>query len=384
MKLEIVRPHAYLDIKIGDRKIGRVILEIYDDIAPKASANFLNLCKGSVVDQNQGPLSYKGNYFHRVIKNFVIQAGDVVNCKEGSKYANENYGKANISTLPEGLFGVENKDEPLDGPFKLCTANTDPDSNGSQFFISTYTLTHLTGKHTIFGRVKHGKSVVREVERVNTNDDNVPVEEEKVFIEDCGEWEEGMDIPIYNACYDQIGGDIYEEFPDDDEHIDKDSSELVYNASNIMKESGTLLLKQGRKQDALFKYLKCLRYVMEYIPDDEQEPQWFEKYYELKKKLYLNVALVYLQMKNYSRAIDYSSYLLDLDKATDAEKGKSYFRRGLSQAGLNKWDLALKDFKSAERLVPKDELIKKELKNAEAKLELQKKNQQAKYAKFFK
>lgn len=75
---------------------------------------------------------------------------------------------------------------------------------------------------------------------------------------------------------------------------------------------------------------------------------------------------------------------MDLEKTSDGEKGKAFFRRGLSYAGLNKWDLALKDFKSATALVPKDELIKKELKNAESKLEQQKKIQQAKYAKFFK
>lgn len=378
MKVELVRPTAFLDISIGGKPTGRIVVELYDDLAPIASENFLNLCTGS-------DKSYKHNYFHRVMKNFVIQAGDIVNCTDTSSYGTSAMGTGNVSTVNGGkLFPLENKQEPLDKPFKLCTANTDPDSNGSQFFISTYTQTHLTGKHTIFGQVIHGKSVVREIERVNTTNTNCPVEAEKVVIEDCGIWDELMPTPVYNACYDPIGGDIYEEYPDDDENIDKESSELVYIASNIMKESGSLLLKQGRKQDALFKYTKCLRYVMEYIPDDEQEPEWFVKYYDLKKKLYLNMALVYLQMGEANRAIDFASYLLDLPKSLDGEKGKAHYRRGMAYMLKNKYKEAVDDLSLAAMYVPKDETIKKELAKAEDLLQKKKGDEKARYAKFFK
>lgn len=384
MKVEVVRPFAYLDISIGGVAKGRIVLELYDDLAPKAAENFLNICKTTKTDQDGNPITYKHNYFHRALKNFVIQAGDIVNCKKDMKYMTEKAGTGNVSTLEGGLFGLENTDEPIDGPFMLCTANTDPTANGSQFFITTYAQPHLTGKHTVFGKVKHGKSIVREIERVNSDKNNFPLEEEMVLIENCGEWDESMDIPIYNACYDQIGGDIYEEYPDDDENIDKESSELVYNASTKMKESGTLLLKQGRKKDALFKYVKCLRYIMEYIPDEEQEPEWFVKYYDMKKKLYLNVSLVNLQLPDYKRTIDYATYLLDMDNLTDQDKGKGFYRRGLAYSRSNKFSEAIKDLKQAEELVPSDETIKKELANAESLLANKKDQEKSRYAKFFK
>lgn len=385
MKVEVVRPYAYLDISIGKVPKGRIVLELYDDKAPKAVENFLTICKGTKLNQDGTPITYKNNYFHRALKNFVIQAGDIVNCKthEGTKYMTEKAGTGNVSTLSEGLFGLENTDEPIDGPFKLCTANTDINANGSQFFITTYPQPHLNGKHTVFGRVKHGKSIVREIERVSSNKDNFPVEEQMVLIEDCGEWDDTMDVPVYNACYDQIGGDIYEEYPDDDENIDKDSSELVYIASNKIKESGTLLLKQGKRKEALLKYAKCLRYVMEYIPDDEQEPEWYIKYYELKKKLYLNLSLVNLQIKDYKRTIDFATYLLDMNNLTAQDKAKGLYRRGVAYCMTNKFKEAIKDLKQASTIVPDDEAIKKELVKAEESLDNKKNEEKARYSKFF-
>ncbi|CAH6722601.1 peptidyl-prolyl cis-trans isomerase D [[Candida] jaroonii] len=377
MKVEIVRPFAFLDISIGGKPKGRIVVELFDDLAPNATTNFFNL-----VDKSKTP-NFVGNYFHRVVKNFVIQAGDVVNCIPDKDYGTD-VGKGNISTINEGEpFGIENGEE-IDGPFKLCTANNDPNANGSQFFITTYPSKHLTGKHSVFGAVKHGKSVVREIERVSTNDDNVPKPNEKVVIEDCGVWDESMDIPIYNACYDPIGGDIYEEYPDDDENIDKESSESVYNASVIMKDSGSQLLKLGRLQDALFKYTKCLRYVMEYIPDDEQEPQWYVKYYDLKKKLYLNMSLVNLQLKDYKRAIDFSDYLLDMNNLNNQDKGKGYYRRGMAELSLNKYELAVKDFTEAVKYVPNDKNIQLQLEKSEKLRDQKKMDEKAKYAKFFK
>ncbi|EGW31360.1 uncharacterized protein SPAPADRAFT_61925 [Spathaspora passalidarum NRRL Y-27907] len=370
MKIEAVRPKAYLDISIGSNKIGRIVVELFTDLAPNSSENFFNLVKG--IDINGKSYTYQGNTFHRVIKNFVIQAGFL--------------DQANISTIygenTDKPIPGENLSQPLDSPFLLCSANNgDVNANGSQFFITTFPQPHLSGKHSVFGKVIHGKSVVREIERAKTNKENVP--ELPITIDECGEWNDGMEVPIFNACYDTIGGDVYEEYPDDDETIDKESSESVFNASVKIKESGTLLFKAGEKYKAFLKYRKCLRYVMEYIPDQDQEPEWFDKYSDLKKKLYLNLSLVCLQLKNYTKAIDYSSYLLDLSNITSQDKSKALFRRGSCLLELKKYKQALVDLQAAQEILPQDAAITKAVEKYETLIEQEKNREKAKYAKFF-
>lgn len=384
MKLELIRPCSYIDISIGGTKIGRIVVELFEDLAPKASENFIKLCNGSQKNQDGSPLTFKGNYFHRVIKNFVIQAGDIENGRSIKDYPNVDIGKGGVSIYNNDTFEDENVSEPLDSPFKLCMANVGiANANKSQFFITTFPQPHLNGKHTVFGKVIHGKSVVREIERVNTDNQNIPKQENIVLIEDCGDWTENMDVPVYNACYDQIGGDIYEEYPDDDENIDRESSELVYNASTKIKESGTLLFKKGMKQEAFLKYKKCLRYVMEYIPDEDQEPEWYKKYLTIKKKLYLNLSMVCLGLKNFIKAADYSSYLLDMNNLTTQERAKGHYRYGCSLIELKKYDEALTELKSAKNLVPEDSAIEAQLNKCELLMETKKQREKAKYAKFF-
>lgn len=381
MKVELVRPKAFLDISISGNPIGRIVIQLYDDLAPNASLNFLNLCTGT---ENY---SYRHNRFHRVVKNFVIQAGDVINCSSEQvlTFPPEKIGAGSVSTLNQGqLFPLENGSQPLDGPFYVCCANNgDPNANGSQFFITTYPQPHLTGKHTVFGHVDNGKSIVREIELVRTNAAHFPTAENQICIDDCGEWTESMPAPVYNASYNPIGGDIYEEFPDDDPHIDKESSELVYKACDVIKTSGSLLLKQGNHQEAVFKYRKCLRYVMEYIPDIDQEPEWYHKYYDAKKKLYLNITLAYLQLQNYTRAIDYGSYLLDMEGLSKSDLTKALSRRGVAYLNMKKYDKAVEDLSKALEILPNDEGIKVHYKKAEEAKESSKKEERNRYAKFF-
>lgn len=376
MKVEVINPHAFFDISLGGTSLGRVVVELYQDLAPKAVENFLSLC------QTSNEISFRNTYFHRVIKNFMIQAGDTTYGQFDDSYPSPDIGKGGYC-----VFGTPFPDENLtniDKPFLLCMANSGPNTNKSQFFISTYSLSHLNGKHTVFGRVIHGKSIIREVENVTTNSDNVPVKGEAVVITGCGEWSEGDEVPIHNASYDQIGGDIYEEYPDDDEHINKESSESVYEAASKIKDSGGLLFKKGEKQSAFLKYKKCLRYVMEYFPDPDDEPQWFSTYMELKKKLYLNLSLVCLQLKNYKKCIDYSEYLIDMSsQLSKQELAKANFRKGSALVHTKKYNEALGFLKTAQELIPEDKVIEREVVSCQKALEQQKKDTKAKYAKFF-
>lgn len=382
MKVEPVRPCCFFDISIADIFVGRVVLELFEDLAPKTTECFLKVCNGSATDESGKAITYKGNCFHTVIKNFVIQGGDLIHCTSDNKCPNDQCGTSFTTLFKSDDFKPENLAE-LNESFKVCmTTSTDSNSITSQFFITTHPQPHLNGKYTVFGQVIHGKSVIREIEDVKT-ENNIPIESNTVCITDCGEWNETMPVPIANACYDSIGGDVYEEFPDDDTHIDKESSELVYIASTIIKHSAGLIFKQGRKRDALLKYKKCLRYVMEYIPDEDQEPDWNKKYQELRKQIYLNLSLVSKQLDDNMKAVDYATYVIDMANSTDSDRAKAYFRRGSSLLKEKKYDSAMSDLKVAKSLTPNDPLVEKELETCMNLIESKKRKEKSQYAKFF-
>ena len=96
------------------------------------------------------------------------------------------------------------------GKFSLSMANSGPDTNGSQFFITTVATSHLDGKHVVFGKVLKGRSLVRRIEETPTSND---VPNETVVVVNCGELAEGEDDGIAVDASD----DQYADYPSDDE-----------------------------------------------------------------------------------------------------------------------------------------------------------------------
>ncbi|ODV82572.1 hypothetical protein CANARDRAFT_204962 [[Candida] arabinofermentans NRRL YB-2248] len=391
--------YVYLDISIGGTQIGRVVIQLFTELSPKAAKNML------VLSQEK---AFVNVIFHRVIKNFMIQTGDTTsgvlsNLKSESDYPPANLGKGGKSiyadsTNPTGTFADENLNYPIDRAFLVCMANSsEPDTNTSQFFISTFASPHLTGHHSVFGSVIYGKSVVRQIERVRILSNQsgpgstrswVPVYEEIVSITDCGQWFEGSEVPIFNACYDRIGGDIYEEYPDDNEieGFDMENGDSTYAATNLIKDSGSLLFKKKRLNDALLKYKKALRYCNELIPDVDTDKKNYNKFLELKKKIFLNLSLVSLQLSKYQDVIDYCGFFLEMGKEvkpTNMESSKTLFRLGKAYVGLKKYSEGLEFLRSASILNPEDAAIQKEVLAIEKIVAEANKTQQAKYAKFF-
>lgn len=372
MKIEAVRPKVYFDIKVGEQELGRLVFELYLDLAPNSTENFLNLCEGIKLGNIE--YSYQGSTIDLVIKNFIIRGGSINGVNVSTIYGDNGTNKP----IPG-----ENLSGDLSTGFKLCMANDgDVENNGSQFFLTIGPQTHMVGSQTVFGELVYGKSVAREIERVKTNPQDIP--ETTISINECGEWVDGMPTPATNSCYDTIGGDIYEEYPEDDNNFNQESTEVAFEVASKIKESATLLFKKGNKSDARLKYVKCLRYIMEFIPDADQDPEWYNKFLDLKKKVYLNLSLVCLQLKDYNKCLDYCSYLLAMKNIlTNQDKAKAHYRMGSAFSGVRKYKPAIEEFEHAIKLSPGDGAIIKSLDTAKELLDQQTQKEKAKYSKFF-
>jgi len=170
------RPRVFFDITIGGTSAGRVIFELYNDIVPLTAENFRALCTGEKGMGKSGkPLSYKGCGFHRVIPDFMIQGGD--------------FTRGN-GTGGESIYGDKFRDENFTSKHTekglLSMANAGPNTNGSQFFITTALTPHLNGKHCVFGKVVEGyEKVITKIESTPTGSGDKP--KQACVIADCGQ-----------------------------------------------------------------------------------------------------------------------------------------------------------------------------------------------------
>ena len=148
-------------IAVLETNAGTIELKLYPGKSPLAVENFIGLIKKGY---------YDGIIFHRVIKGFMIQGGDPTGTGRGGEsiwgkvFKNEN--------TPNLVF---------DKPFLLAMANAGPNTNGSQFFITTAVTPWLNGGYTIFGEVIRGKEVVRKIEQTKTARGDRPMSEQKIL-----------------------------------------------------------------------------------------------------------------------------------------------------------------------------------------------------------
>ena len=148
---------------------GPIVIRLFPDHAPKTVRNFVELADGKRewTDPRTRKASsarlYDGTIFHRIIPNFMIQAGDPLGTGTGG---------------PGYKFGDEfHPDLSFNRPYLLAMANAGPGTNGSQFFITTVPTPWLTGKHTIFGEVIEGTDVVDRIGAVATDGRDRPAKD---------------------------------------------------------------------------------------------------------------------------------------------------------------------------------------------------------------
>ncbi len=149
---------------------GTIVCRLFEKEAPKTVANFIDLAEGKrewthpVSRKKSKDRLYDGTIFHRVIPDFMIQGGDPA----GTGFGGPGY-----------QFEDETKGSPhsFDKPGKLAMANSGPNTNGSQFFITIAPTQWLTGKHTIFGEVVEGYEVAEKIVATPRNRQDKPVKD---------------------------------------------------------------------------------------------------------------------------------------------------------------------------------------------------------------
>lgn len=171
-----VTSQVYMKFRHGKDPLGKVIVSLFGEDAPKTVENFRTLCTTGI-----DGMSYSGTTIHRIVERFLIQGGDVVT----------GDGNGAIS-----IYGPHFEDENMSinhtGPGFIGMANRGQDTNGCQFYITTMATPWLNGKHTIFGKVVDNQGIIHGIEKVKTDSDDQPLL--PVVLTECGD--EPLDSPF--------------------------------------------------------------------------------------------------------------------------------------------------------------------------------------------
>lgn len=164
---DVNNPAVYFDVSAGEVMLGRITMELLANKVPRTTENFRALCTA------EKGFGFKKSIFHRVIPGFVCQGGDITNSD---------------GTGGKSIYGGKFEDENFilrhTCPGLLSMANSGPDTNSSQFFITLKEVPHLDMKHVVFGYVKEGMDVVKLIETFGSKDGHTS---DTIMITDCGQ-----------------------------------------------------------------------------------------------------------------------------------------------------------------------------------------------------
>lgn len=321
------------------------MIELFKDVVPRTSENFRALCTGEKgIGINGKKLHYKGSIFHKVLPQFMIQGGDIINFDGtsgesiyGAQFEDENF---KLSHSSGGLLSMVNEGY--------------PNSNSSQFIITISASTHLDDTNVVFGKVLKGMGVILEVSQVETIKDS-PVE--KVHIIDCGELKQGQNWGMEESDGTE---DTFTPWPEDwSYYTDHKGLDYKYIIGVIMKikDSGNHYFLKKHYVDAGRKYKKALRYY-KWMMKTVDVPDYSDTLIvNTKVTILLNLAAVKLKEKNYRDVLKLCTEVLQLNK----NNSKALFRRSQAYMGLNEYDLGLADLKQALLESPNNKDILQEM-----------------------
>lgn len=304
---------------------------------------FALLCQGTTSVTGKF-MSYKGTTFHRAVKNFLIQGGDVTD--------GVGTGHLTARRVHKRLLGMYGFDTDT---MWLADASGNGDTYSPQFFITCDVYDNDVYKfqrqHPLIGRVVAGRSVVRRIEDSPVDPNDAPLD--KIVISNCGLIEK--EEPIYVRCPDQTG-DYFEAYVRDEPLVSNTDPGSAIRVANIIKDIGTQLLRQGKLELALLKYKKGRDYLDRYLPEDLSASD-YGALLDLKASLYLNVSLVALKLQHYDEAIVNSTDALCLEGRDATVIAKAHYRRGHAYYLWGHKDQARRDLLRALDYAPKDPSI---------------------------
>ncbi|RZB40848.1 peptidyl-prolyl cis-trans isomerase D, partial [Asbolus verrucosus] len=234
-------------------------------------------------------------------------------------------------------------------------ANNGPNTNNSQFYITTVPCPHLDGINVVFGIIRKGLNIIVEMADIS-RDGDLPLE--RIVIENCGELQPGEPWGIEEKDGTE---DVYPPWPNDwDLHPDGDEK-IIENAINKIKDSGNYFFKENNYVDSERKYIKALRYIDWFIGLNRTQNR--DRVEELRINSLLNLAAVRLKRNKYKEVVDLCSQVI----TKDPNNGKAFYRRAQAKLALRDYDKALTDLHIAIGLHPNDNNIQAVLNMAKKK-----------------
>ncbi|CAG9318581.1 unnamed protein product [Blepharisma stoltei] len=215
---------VFLDITIGKKASGRIVIELFNDTVPFTAENFRALCAGDYGKSKSGvSLTYLDNLFHKIVPGKYCSAGDFIhNTGQGSE------------SIYGGLFPDENFTLTHSQPGMLSMVNKGPNSNGSVFLITFAACPELDHKYVVFGQVVEGLSVLKEIEKIPTEKDGKPKKPVRIF--NCGEIEDGREHIKFEEFKDQI--QIYRAYLERKAQKKEEHLRLYYEMINRRSDEG--------------------------------------------------------------------------------------------------------------------------------------------------
>ncbi|CAL5224429.1 g7113 [Coccomyxa viridis] len=362
-------PLVFFDIDIGSQRAGKIVFELFSDVVPKTAENFRQLCTGEAGNGKSGkPLHFKGCPFHRVIKGFMLQGGDIT---------------AGNGTGGDSIYGENFEDENFqlkhDRPGLLSMANAGPGTNSSQFFITVCPTPHLDGKHVVFGQVLKGYGTVRDVEETEKEGEK-PVQECRIA--DSGQLPGDTDLTSIPTFIAQEG-DPYPEWPDDAE-VPSGQSEVEYRlaAAETIKGRGNELFKQGRHQDAERKYNKAMHYL---DPDSFEAEGPGVSADEVTQLGHAFIPCLLNRAASRLKMGDAEAAKVDCSRVLERvpSNAKALFRRAQAELELKEYNAALTDLLCAAEISPDDKGIPAEIAKVKRVRDGERQKQAATYKRMF-